>query len=246
MNEEYYKKYKKIEKNMRDALPDYLQGKNIQAFCNGIRRVSNKLDDSIDNPKIVWIYNRLLKKLNNMNIAQEKDKPLYKAIIYSNYKDAGIDEIYNKFKDIPEIQSKIKSFTGSLTKKKRNEIIQLYNEQKIQVLLITSAGAEVLDLKGTSDIIVLEPHWNIEKINQVLGRAIRYKSHELLPMQYRHVKIFKLILSKPPRLFHDWTLLPKAFREHNVSSVDELLYSISEKKEKQFETIKNYLKEQSI
>ena len=76
---------------------------------------------------------------------------------------------------------------------KRNKIIDNYNDRKIDVLLITSAGSESLDLKNTRSIHIMEPHWNESKINQIIGRAIRYNSHSNLPESERIVEIVKWI-----------------------------------------------------
>jgi len=39
----------------------------------------------------------------------------------------------------------------------------------------------------------MEPHWNESKINQIIGRSIRYKSHINLPKNERNVTIIKWI-----------------------------------------------------
>ena len=133
----------------------------------------------------------------------------------------------------------MRQFTGSLNEKIRKQIVSEYNENNINILLISSAGSEVLDLKATNDIIILEPHWNIEKINQVIGRSIRFKSHMSLPEEERVVNVFKLILRKPE-------IIENENKDEYILSVDELLYRISSEKEEQFKKLKNILKQQSI
>ena len=89
---------------------------------------------------------------------------------------------------------------------KKKKVVTDYNQGKIDVLLLSSSGGEGLDLKNTRQIHIMEPHWNIAKINQVIGRGIRYKSHESLPKSQRLVNVYywisepelpKKILSKP-------------------------------------------------
>ena len=36
----------------------------------------------------------------------------------------------------------------------------------------------------------MEPHWNEAKVQQVIGRGIRYKSHVDLPPEQRKVEVF--------------------------------------------------------
>ena len=70
------------------------------------------------------------------------------------------------------------------------------------MLLVSSSGAEGLDLKGTKSIQLAEPHWNNSKIDQVIGRGIRYQSHAHLPAEERKVRVMKYYSTHPkPGLF---------------------------------------------
>jgi hypothetical protein len=71
-----------------------------------------------------------------------------------------------------------------------------YNSGKVPVLLISAAGAEGLDLKETRSLIILEPYWNDARLDQVKGRAVRYRSHANLPKKDRTVDIYTLVLTK--------------------------------------------------
>jgi hypothetical protein len=53
-----------------------------------------------------------------------------------------------------------------------------------------------LDLKETRTLIILEPYWNQARLDQVKGRAIRYKSHANLPKEQRNVDVYTLVLTK--------------------------------------------------
>ena len=65
------------------------------------------------------------------------------------------------------------------------------------VLLISKSGSEGLDLKGTNYIIIMEPQWNENSIEQIIGRGVRYKSHEGLPKSKQLVTVYKLYAIKP-------------------------------------------------
>jgi hypothetical protein len=109
--------------------------------------------------------------------------------------------------------------------------------------LITSAGAEGLDLKETRRVIILEPHWNNEKLNQVIGRAVRYNSHKELSESKRQVDIYHLMLIKP-KITGLQKLNP--FNFNRSPSIDELLYNISELKQERGLNYISYIKENSI
>ena len=149
--------------------------------------------------------------------------PNFKALIYSNYLDSGVgaysDEL--KRKGIPH-----GIFDGSLSDKKRKELVDAYNEDKLKALLITGAGSQGLDLKGTKLVQLLEPSWNETRLAQATGRAVRYKSHAHLPESERHVHIQRLHATNPRSAF-DKLLGNKA-----DLSVDQYLDMLSKDKEK--------------
>lgn len=61
---------------------------------------------------------------------------------------------------------------------------------RIRVLLGTSVLAEGIDLKCVRDVHVMEPWFHMNKIEQVVGRAVRRNSHALLPPSERDVRIW--------------------------------------------------------
>ena len=75
-------------------------------------------------------------------------------------------------------------------------MIEDYNNGKLRHLLISPAGVEGLDLKGTKLVQKMDPDWNPERSNQAIGRAARFKSHELLPANERNITV-KEYLSDP-------------------------------------------------
>jgi superfamily II DNA/RNA helicase len=112
--------------------------------------------------------------------------------------------------------------TGELTKNQRDIMRDAFNNNKIKILIITRAGGEGLDLKGTNNVILMEPNWNKETDEQIIGRAIRYRSHADLPENLRYTNVYKLYMNKPNI----------KFKEDKLPSADEILYKISyEKKE---------------
>lgn len=58
------------------------------------------------------------------------------------------------------------------------------------VLMITKAGAEGLDLKSIRQVHVLEPFWNEVRVQQVVGRGSRNKSHSYLAPEEHTVDNF--------------------------------------------------------
>jgi hypothetical protein len=63
----------------------------------------------------------------------------------------------------------------------------------IKVLMITSSGAEGINLRNTRYVHIMEPYWNMVRVDQVVGRARRICSHEDLPEDMRTVQVFVYI-----------------------------------------------------
>ena len=64
------------------------------------------------------------------------------------------------------------------------------NGDKIKVVLISQAGSEGLDFKAIRQIHILDPWYNVNRLEQIIGRGVRNFSHKDLPFEKRNVQIF--------------------------------------------------------
>lgn len=203
-NREYEKATKKVAKGdlhmMESGREVTRSGMAFNSFLNATRQISNTYKGRTDTPKL-------------MEILKHVKKGPRPCIIYSNWLENGITAMGNLL-DQHGI-SNVK-FTGELSDIKKKEYVTQYNAGKVDVLLLSSSGGEGLDLKNTRQIHIMEPHWNIAKINQVIGRGIRYKSHEALPPSKRNVVVYY------------WISVP--LQSGKKMGADEYLYQISEQK----------------
>ena len=62
--------------------------------------------------------------------------------------------------------------------------------KQVKVILISQAGSEGLDFKFIRQVHILEPWWNMNRIEQIIGRAVRTCSHKALPFTERNVEIY--------------------------------------------------------
>ncbi len=149
--------------------------------------------------------------------------PDHRAVVYSNYLDAGLSP-YRHLLDEGHIP--YAAFTGDMKSADREQAVRDYNEGKLKALLISSAGGEGLDLKGTRQIQILEPHFNAEKLKQVIGRGIRYHSHADLPEDQRNVAVEQYLSAMPER----GALGKLVFGKPDMTA-DQYLYQMSKDKE---------------
>jgi len=188
MDKKYYKAYRDVERGQESALCTSLFGcgSNLQAFYNGIRRAANNIE-SENGPKINWIIDKIQ--------SENKKNKRNKTLIYSSFLDAGSRLVMKRLDNLKIAYAKV---DGSMSKTKRKESVDDYNTGSVNILFISKAGGEGLDLKGTRHVIITEPAWSDANLEQVKGRAVRYKSHEALPKNERYVDIWNLFMVKPP------------------------------------------------
>jgi len=183
MSPEYYKDYLKIEKGITADAPSFLENtRNLTVFFNGIRRGANLLHEP--SVKFAWVANCIVD-----NIKKNK-----KILLYSNWIKGGIDVVKKMLQKGGITYSEV---TGSMTKETKQKNVEKFNKSITHILLISASGSEGLNLKEVRTVIIMEPHWNRTRIDQVIGRASRFKSHALLPLVDRTVEVFHLLLEKP-------------------------------------------------
>jgi superfamily II DNA or RNA helicase len=221
MSPEYYKGYYDVQEKTGESFEKY--GEKSNMFYNIVRRASLSLDDE-KSPKVKWTFNKVKEEYNNNR----------KSVIYTAWKESGVFKV-RKLLDMAKIPYGI--ISGELTKNQRDMMRDAFNNDKIKILIITRAGGEGLDLKGTNNVILMEPNWNKEMDEQIIGRAIRYSSHAHLPEKLRYTNVYKLYMNKPV----------KKFKDDKLPSADEILYKISyEKKEPVISEFMKLLEKYSI
>lgn len=192
MENEYLKTYEKIESGQESKISDF-KDKNIHVFYNGLRRASNVIENK--SPKVDWIKEKI------------QTEPDEKYVIFSHFINMGMVPVMkwlNKMK-IPFVH-----VTGDLSIEKRGKAVEKYNNDEIKILFISKAGSEGLDLKNTKYIIIMESGWNENSLEQIIGRGVRYKSHETLGKSKRNVSIYRLYCIKP----YEYTHLNKITASH--------------------------------
>ena len=185
MSDIYYSEYKRVEEELiTDAQQDILGPSDLKPFYNGVRRTVNA-DIEEYNSKLDWVRDHLLKYNNR------------KMIIFSPFVSLGVKQLEILVNDF-DVVPKIGIITGSNKATDRQETIDLYNNDQIQILLLSiGAGGVGINLIGTRDVVIMQFGWNDVETEQAIGRAIRFLSHMHLPPNERHVDVWKLLLTKP-------------------------------------------------
>ena len=64
------------------------------------------------------------------------------------------------------------------------------NGEIVKVIIISKAGSEGLDFKNVRQVHILEPWFNLNRTDQIIGRGVRNLSHCQLPYNQRNTEIF--------------------------------------------------------
>jgi len=222
------------EENFRMMKKGKTKDKETNSRINKeIERLKNAEYDKILQNKLFNINNDLEKYspkfkaiYENMQRFMKNKTPTGKILFYSDFRsDAGSESFelmlkcngYSKLdtENLPQSKGLRYTFiTGSESPDERKKGKDYFNDVKnkygeyCQVIIISSAGAEGISLTCVRQVHILEPYWNYVRIDQVLGRAIRMKSHTgndlknpWLPKEKQNVEQY-LYLSKIPEGFN--------------------------------------------
>jgi len=224
----------KIRKNLP---PSKAESEKLNAFMAAVRQVSNNPrsydvslqqeagDDVTHSPKM----QRMLEE-----IKKRKDQPHFRALVYSNYLESGIVPVARRLTALGVPNA---VFTGELNDTERRKLVEDYNHGKLQVLLISGAGSEGLDLKGTRLVQIMEPHWNNPRLDQVVGRAVRYGSHSHLPKEQQQVQVQKFFAAPRPSL---WQRLGLSSAD---TGADRYLHGLSARKQQLVDQVLQVLRD---
>ena len=150
---------------------------------------------------------------------------LFKTPPVSNFKVNGENAKYIMItgdKDLsPRTESDLAAATSTLNT----------NGEKVKVVIISRAGSEGLDFKNIRQIHILEPWYNLNRIDQIAGRGVRNKSHCALPFTKRTVEIF---------------LYGTKLSDPSIEAIDLYVYRSAEQKSIKIGKITRLLKENSI
>lgn len=198
-----------------------IMGLVLEAHGHAELRVVRGKDQALD---VTW----------NKNYKYSPEKPFYVKFVgsakeetqllmnlfNSNWKDVSPD-ILNKLKEAGVDVSMKKSKGSKGSKGSRN-----LRGQVIKAMIITQSGSEGISLRNIRQVHILEPYWNEIRIKQVIGRAVRAKSHEDLLPEERNVRVFQYIA-----VFSDRQLkIPMVDTREERKTSDVFIQSIATRK----------------
>lgn len=201
-----------------------------------------------------YIKSRGPNEVLRLNSLKELSPKLYSLIklvkespglvfLYSNYVNYGGTELIaaalreNGFSNYTSRAQgpKFVVFGEGVSDKRRQKLLSILNDKRnidgkdIKIVIGSPSISEGVSFKNIRSIHVLEPHWNLSRIDQIIGRGIRFRSHSQLPENQRNVKIY----------LH-------ACVHTKDDSIDSLKYSLAEKKDIASKQVSRLLRDISV
>jgi len=210
----------------------------LNSFLTGLRQssLSTMPFRSDKNPLTAFEESGKLQKAMTDLKAELESDPRKKALIYSNFIDAGLQP-YAAALEREKIPYGM--FYGGMPVRARQQALQAYNEGKLRALLLGPAAAEGISTKGTSLIQLLDPHWHESRSSQARGRGLRFDSHTGLPENLKNVAVRRYISAS-----QDPSLIMRRLGAKRQRTGDEILEALAARKEKLNEQFRDVLREE--
>jgi superfamily II DNA or RNA helicase len=189
------------------------------------------------------------------NISAMENKP-GNIFIYSNYVEYngtellrqlllnnGYHEFQNKSQAETYPQHCFIMYDSTYSAEKREQLRKIYNSKEnkdgryIKIIIGSPIISEGITLKNTRQVHILEPSWNMSKINQIIGRAVRHYSHNDLDPIYRNVEIYK---------YCSIPTVDALKASSELQSIDKQKYILSEYKDRSNKSVERLLKEIAV
>jgi len=119
------------------------------------------------------------------------------GMLYSQYVQLEGLEIARLFLDAFGVSHV--EYHGGVPPEDRARALAAFNAGAAKAILVSAAGSEGMSLKNVRTVVVLEPSWNEDNVEQAVGRAVRQCSHKDLPPEQRVVSVHRLVATHPSR-----------------------------------------------
>jgi superfamily II DNA or RNA helicase len=181
-------------------------------------------------------FYRILKKI------KRSEGPVF---VYSNFKEYGGIRSFvkvlkkHKFKNYKKSGQgpmRFAIWSGDEKHSMKEEIKSVFNQksnlygEQIKILLGSPSIKEGVSLLRVEQVHILEPYWNMSRMDQVIGRAIRFCSHHDVRPYRRLVKVY-LYLAVSPK---------------DEQTADEYIWSLAKEKNKLISKFEIALKESAV
>lgn len=125
--------------------------------------------------------------------------------------------------------------TGNLLNIINNE--NNMNGEEVKVIIGTRTTGEGLDFKRIRQVHILEPWYNLSRLDQIIGRSSRFCSHADLPKKDQNVEIFMYAVEPPDSA---------GKKNIETETIDTRIYRLAEVKDRKIKKVEYILKQAAV
>jgi superfamily II DNA or RNA helicase len=225
----YHKLYNNITKSIGPVLV-YSQFRNVEGLkiLELVLNANGYVQLDIKKNKGIWAFD-----------IKEEDYLKPKYIIFTEEKDKNkiLMDIYNS--DFENVPNELKETLMKMVDDKKDKNL---HGKLIKVIMITQSGAEGISLKNVRQVHIIEPYWNDIRIKQVIGRAVRAKSHVALPKDEREVDVFMYLAKFSKKQLEDSVVKSR----EKKSTSDQVILNIAKNKSNIMNELLNIMKMSAV
>jgi superfamily II DNA or RNA helicase len=171
-------------------------------------------------------------------------KSIGPVFVYSNFKDIGglksfINFLeyngYKNYKKFGDGKHRFAVWSGDESNNIKEEIKATFNNQNnedgsmIKIILGSPSIKEGISLLRVKQVHIMEPYWNMSRMKQIIGRAIRYCSHKDLDIKRQRVDVYLYLATRT-----------------GEKTTDQYIWSMAKRKQKLIDKFETALKEKAI
>ena len=256
---EFPAEFKKMLTNYDDDTK--YEGENY--YDKHLQDVKQKFIDKVKDIKDIKEQNDLLQScsVKYMEMIRDINDTNGKVLVYSQFRTlegVGMLSVYLDLLNFGKVEiskgrfniptNSVNYMIYDLDKDTADKQIKLFNSsdnirgEKIKILIITLSGAEGISLKCVRSVLMLEPHWNMTILKQVIGRAVRNHSHSSLEPGERNVKTFLYLTEATETQKTNETFRIK----HRSKTTDQVIFEKAELKQKNIDQLLSLMKESAF
>ena len=169
-----------------DVFKDMFKLENLKNYSS---KIANIVENVKSSEGIIFIYSKYI---------YSGIVPLALALEYNGFEHYKAPLLQgDKMKPVMVGKNKAKymiiSGTPDLGRNAYDDYLKIENKNKngemIKIILGTETAAEGLDFSNIREVHILDPWYHLNKLEQIIGRGIRYCSHIDLPIEKRNVVV---------------------------------------------------------
>lgn len=247
MSDLQQKVYRKvIAKEIKTNISDYITADISNSFFIGTRMISNIVypnkqigekgydsleDDDLSIANIKEYSPKFLKILRKIKKCEGT------VFVYSNFKEYGglkpfirllEHHHFRNYENHGAGNKRFAVWSGDENLAYKEEIKAVFNNKnnedgsQIKIIVGSPSVKEGVSFLRVQQVHIMEPYWNMSRLHQVMGRAIRFCSHKDLPYDRQLVKVY-IYLAVYPKIGKtiDERIMKMAINKQLISSAFE-------------------------